>query len=528
MASDRRMVAVVGCMTALLAACPSDQDGPLDPDAGALALDASEGLDESGDAPEQPREEPSAVPSAPAADGGSKPGVNPVLPTSPAEPAMNQADGNGGESPTDPVLPSEASAEAASAPADGRFFLPPESRNSASPRIAIDQHGGVHSAYPAAAGSGAFYSYCPNDCADPSQMSFVELPTDAIPGSALIAVTPDGRPRVVIPTYLHVYYAECDSECTDAANWTMSMLIDHQAAEDVTGDALALDSQGRPRFLMHTYVAYLGVGQKEPHTYYAQCDAGCADPSNWSISSIQDQMWTYSTLLFDANDVAHLSTVAIDPNSSVKKVAYLRCESDCALADSWSGIYLADAFENAVASLVPSVSLALTQASGPRVVALVMPESGARALMYFECDQNCVDNNWSYTFLSDKYELGSGVDIALDANDHPRLVYTLDYNIGLYHCGEVNCATETTTWNLEKVEFASDLATDTAIFWPNCSYATWQLHDPRLVLTADGSARVGYEASDISGGFPTMDPSMTPCSAGKDMTMARMALMPAF
>ena len=37
--------------------------------------------------------------------------------------------------------------------------------------------------------------------------------------------------------------------------------------------ALALDPNGHPRFLMHTYRAYLGIGQKPPKTFYAACDA---------------------------------------------------------------------------------------------------------------------------------------------------------------------------------------------------------------------------------------------------------------
>jgi hypothetical protein len=172
--------------------------------------------------------------------------------------------------------------------------------------------------------------------------------------------------------------------------------------------------------------------------------------------------------------------------------------------------------------------MALTRAAGPRIVALTMPEPGSRALWYFECDEDCVDDNWRASIMSEAYQLGSGVDIALDANDHPRFVYTLDYNIGLYYCNHADCTDESATWTLEKVEFASDLEPDATILWPNCSYGTWQLHDPTIVLTPSGSARVGYEASDVSGGWTTLDVTKQPCLAGKDMTLARMALMPPF
>lgn len=68
----------------------------------------------------------------------------------------------------------------------------------------------------------------------------------------------------------------------------------------------------------------------------------------------------------------------------------------------------------------------------------------------------------------------------------------------------------------------------TTILWPNCVADAWLLHDPTLGLDKSGAARVGYQATDISGGFNNMpDPTMTPCIVGKDMTLARMALMPA-
>jgi hypothetical protein len=73
------------------------------------------------------------------------------------------------------------------------------------------------------------------------------------------------------------------------------------------------------------------------------------------------------------------------------------------------------------------------------------------------------------------------------------------------------------------------LTPDTIILWPNCVADAWLLHDPKLVLAADGSARVGYQASDISGGINNMpDPTMTPCVVGKDMTFGRLALMTSF
>lgn len=505
-------------------ACPSGDspnDDPSESDAGEILPDAGE------DPGDEPLPEPKPQPNKPAADGGTKP--NPAAPSEPSTPSKPTANnGNTGNTGTGGQTPAKPAEMGNATPRDPQhFFMPtPEPRNTQFPRTEFDAKGGLHAVYPAYAGGGAFYAYCPNNCVDPKAMKVVALPTDSAPNTAMLALTADGRPRVLLPTFLRLYYAECDRECTNAANWTTSVIVDHQGLQEVTGDVLAVDSKGRPRFIMHTYVAYLGVGQKEPHTYYAQCDTNCSDGSSWQIDSIQDQMWQYSTLRFDPQDRAHLSTVIISPASSVKQLAYVRCDSNCESEASWNGIQVAPAFELSTAEIRPSLSFALTSKGGVRMAGLVMPEPGARALVYFECDQNCVEDNWSGAILTDKYELGSGVDIQVDAKDRPRLVFTLDDNIGLYSCDDGDCANA--AWDLTKVEFASDLKPDTIILWPNCIADAWLLHDPTLTLAADGSARVGYTATDVSGGFnPKPDPTMTPCLAGKDMTLARMTVLPA-
>ncbi|HKP63162.1 MAG TPA: hypothetical protein VJV78_40775 [Polyangiales bacterium] len=540
-----KLVPLLGCVV-LLAACPGE-DSPkkdaMEPDAGEELGDAGdEPGDDPGDepvTPSKPKPEPEQ-PAKPASGGGAKPGKetpaqpsspsepsNPSTPDAPSKPAMNP--GNGQQPPAQPAdNPSKPSGNGPGSGSTRPFFLPtPEPRNTQTPRIELDAKGGLHSLYPAGAAGGAFYSYCPNNCVDPSKMKVVEFETDTVPTNAMLAVTPDGKPRVLVATYLHLYYAQCDRDCTDEANWTNTLLMDHQSQQDVTGDALAVDSQGRPRFIMHTYVAYLGVGQKEPHTHYVQCDQGCSDPENWSMSTIQDQMWTYSTLRIDEADRAHLGTIIISPTSSVKQIAYVRCDANCESSGSWSGVEIAPAFENPAGDVKPSVSLALTSTGGARMVGLVMPEPGSRSLVYFECDQACDQGNWAWRTMSDAYELGSGVDLELDAKDRPRFVFTQKSNIGLSHCADSHCTAQNAPWQTVKVEYASELTPDTIILWPNCVADAWLLHDPKLVLAADGSARVGYQATDVSGGFNTMpDPTKPACLVGKDMTFGRLALMP--
>jgi hypothetical protein len=51
------------------------------------------------------------------------------------------------------------------------------------------------------------------------------------------------------------------------------------------------------------------------------------------------------------------------------------------------------------------------------------------------------------------------------------------------------------------------------------------LQNPSVALGGDGSVRVAYEATDLSGGLSVIDPTKPACVAGKDMTLSRMALL---
>lgn len=150
-----------------------------------------------------------------------------------------------------------------------------------------------------------------------------------------------------------------------------------------------------------------------------------------------------------------------------------------------------------------------------------------RCISYFACDADCTGDHWRGSVLSDHDKLGAGIDLALDANDHPRFAHTLDYNIALAYCDEADCTADNAKWDLSKVEYSADMKPDQIFLYENCNVAAWFLHSPSLALTKDGRPRVGYQARDISGGFKNPDPANKPdCVAGTDMTWSRMAIMP--
>jgi hypothetical protein len=125
--------------------------------------------------------------------------------------------------------------------------------------------------------------------------------------------------------------------------------------------------------------------------------------------------------------------------------------------------------------------------------------------------------------ISEQEQLGSGLDIRLDGAGHPRIAFTLGGNIGVYACDGADCIDEGAPWQLLEVELARSLPRDSIILWPNCTISAWDLSDPSLVLGEDRSMLVGYQATDVSGGVTTTDPTKPACLAGADMTLSRLA-----
>jgi hypothetical protein len=497
--SIRKLGLVALLWTLVLAGCPS----------GASRGDVTSTTDDAGTA--HPDHEDGDAPPPHSGHGGSP------APRDDAGAPPAQGDGDG--------EPPAGSAD--------HFFMPTgDPDNTAAPRVEVDAEGGVHAVYPAYAGGRAYYAYCQGDCGT-GDMQVVRFDTATFVVNAMLALTSTGKPRVLLSTVDQIYFATCDADCGDTASWTTTMILDHDGNREVTGEALALDPQDRPRFVLHTYRAELGIGQKPPETLLASCDADCDTAEAWMFDVIQDRIWEASTLRYDATGRAHLATVATTFENGVptqKLAAYLTCEGGrCATADDWHGIGLVAAFEieyEAVA-IEPAVSLALTHVGAPRVVVLAKDDAGARQIVYFACDEDCSEDHWQGSIISNNAAIGPGVDLALDAQDLPRFVYTLDYDIGLSHCDAQPCAGPDSTWDLTPVEHRASIPTDQIFLWENCHVATWTLHSPSIALDSHGEPRVGYQARDISGGLDNPDPTKPDCEAGTDMTWSRLALMSA-
>ncbi|HET9932628.1 MAG TPA: hypothetical protein VFQ35_18120, partial [Polyangiaceae bacterium] len=162
----------------------------------------------------------------------------------PAEPPpVSGAAGNGDGLP-------EAGAPGDDPPATSpeRFFFPtPNATNTVAPKVVVDAQGGVHAAYPAYFGGRAYYAYCKSNCSSATAFQVVELDVGSSIGNVSLALTPQGKPRLVLSEFDKAYYAACDAQCGTLAGWTMTPVFDHDNSMEVSGQALAIDTAGRVR-----------------------------------------------------------------------------------------------------------------------------------------------------------------------------------------------------------------------------------------------------------------------------------------
>lgn len=414
-----------------------------------------------------------------------------------------------------------------------RFFLPtnvPE--NVTEPTVETDAAGGVHTVYGKYAIGDAFYTYCPASCATRDQAKVVRLKTDGTVTNAMLALDSKGKPHALLQTASSTYYASCAADCTREANWKVTEILDLGFRYEVTGEAFALDAQDRPRFLQHGWISTFGPTVHE--TYYVACDRDCHRPASWTRSEIAQQAWTESQLRFDAKGRPRVATIVyldVGGASRVPHVAFAQCDANCHRADAWKGGALGVAYRDKTSKNIdPAVSMALTRNGAPRVLALGADERGTANVQYLACDRDCWDTEregaWSGVSFGANARLGSGVDLALDAADRPRAAFNLDDNVFVTSC-ESNCAAPNARWKDAPVELSRDMKADRVQPYPNCTIAAWFLRDPSIALGVGGKLFVAYRALDISGGFRTLDATKPPCTAGTDMTLARLTVLPA-
>jgi hypothetical protein len=156
----------------------------------------------------------------------------------------------------------------------------------------------------------AYYATCSGDCADLSNWTIIPVGNQGILGNYVsLALTPEGHPRMVwyARTSLWendgaLYYAECNTACSNVSNWVRTNVV---ATSSVPAGTryFALDPAGRPRFVFEADL------NNQSGLYYAACDSDCTDSTNWRTTLISPgYTWFNEELIFNSAGWPRIAT----------------------------------------------------------------------------------------------------------------------------------------------------------------------------------------------------------------------------
>jgi hypothetical protein len=222
------------------------------------------------------------------------------------------------------------------------------------------------------------------------------------------------------------FYAYCPANCTSADAFRVARLSDQLSFAQ-----LAVDAQGRPRVLLASELPDPSFGVKM-HWTYGECNLGCTDAANWTLTEIAVARWYWGAVdmesnqsfALDANGNPRLlyfsNSFAVDENTPVGTI-FTYCDGDCTQLSNWYTTILSDAtWEN--------LALTLTRAGLPRIAYTVTNNEGVHTLGYAECDNPaCTFYTTNYAVLTHSYATlalsGYVYTLRLDSQDRPRLAY---------------------------------------------------------------------------------------------------------
>ncbi|HHY54481.1 MAG TPA: hypothetical protein GYA08_03500 [Chloroflexi bacterium] len=427
-----------------------------------------------------------------------------------------------------------------SAPPDATgFFLVPTPNielPTSHATMAVDPAGGVHVAFTPQAGASqaptrpAYYAYCATNCTTSSAFTILQL-GDGVDYASL-ALDPLGRPRLLlrIPAqsgaiFIFQYWM-CDSNCLARDQWR-SGAIGYTYARPIGWvepfiHAFALDQAGRPRFIYYDN----GADHEDAHrgVFYASCDSDCTDAAQWrELRLLDDPHARDFDLAFGPDGQPRMVYATYNSDELTQPVVYVECNQQCHLVESWSTILLADTVSASVSHFAV-FALEVDSEGKPRVALYTGTGAGGslstNTLYYLTCDAAaCAQAQaWSALNLGFSETHGEeGVDLALDAQNRPRLAYHAPMGAGFglqYAWCDSDCAMSAQGWRTQKMEASEEVNAEMPIPpWsgcafpqcnppiPPCTVSTWDSGlRPALALDAAGNPRIAFDAHHEQGG----------------------------
>lgn len=332
-----------------------------------------------------------------------------------------------------------------------------------------------------------------------------------------LKLTPAGQPRLLFRATSQVqnggndyYYAECNQNCTNPNNWTLTYILTSFGTDifELSNDNLPqryfdLDPQGRPRFLYldRNYV----IEPDHYGVYYVSCDNNCSNTANWSQALISEviqepyffdwEIFEYMALTFTQQGQPRFvaNVIPLDGDSAIY---YFECNANCTVKSNWQRVRVAERGGGSDLSW----DIAVDANNRPRIAlypAATLDNTGER-LYYLWCNANCLnETSWQRRDLGLGSHNGQEPDLELDAQGRPRLAYALETTgvLGYSWCN-TNCETPGAAWQHRAVETAAVVEQA----WPGaypiaCNTGLWHGLTPTLALDGAGNPRIAYDTT---------------------------------
>jgi hypothetical protein len=246
----------------------------------------------------------------------------------------------------------------------------------------------------------------------------------------------------------------------------------------------ALDAQGRPR-MVYEMTNYPDYG-----FYYLTCDADCTTVSNWVTTTVTTPGLRPDVLqlVFDSNSRPRV--LGYDNNNDA--LAYAECNSSCSTAANWGSVGLFGPFH-----YVLDYGFALrVDAQGRPRIAYYAGNVDPNVLYYAWSNTSPLTaGGWhSYTrnYPSESYFYT--LDLALDSQGRPSVVFATDtFDLSYVKC-TANCETTSPTWQQQYIETGAELDASYPIAAiPGCTPPVWMVDGmPSLALDAANNPNVSY------------------------------------
>jgi hypothetical protein len=410
-----------------------------------------------------------------------------------------------------------------SAAEPGAFF-PATDQESSSIAIIRDELGESHIAFTGYDGKTKdqiVYGVCDSgDCG--TSAGNWEKATIPFPGAMKVqlAVTSDGKPRLYVVSrsaanqsnHNRSYsYGECDSDCTDVANWKFAEiansgdnLLSEVLALRVPDRTFALDGKDRPRFI-YTDANY----SIEPDHYGAfvmACDADCTTRGKWTETDLalhlgyRHEQFTKPVLALAENGaigvLANVYAFDKDGNKMKDGLYFYGCATDCTQQANWSRAYVNEIGGGSYPS--PTWDLAFTKDGRPRIAQFAGDGTERKdlshELIYLWCDADCnKEANWNGSTVQPGKGIGESADLALDDKGRPRIAMLTNHGeMALATCDE-DCETSAPKWKYALAEPITVPQKERPQALPfHCDGEVWEALMPSLSLNED-SATIGYD-----------------------------------